>query len=84
MVPQQAAVAHLVHGRDTNAAFVRLSVLGPDIHGHLRQVQVGSNARRGGNAGGVQHVQYDLPGELSGGELIGGQVVGYIHQHLVD
>ena len=84
VIPQQAAVAHLVHGGDTNAALIRLGVLGPDIHGHLRQVQVGSNARRGGNAGGVQHIQHDLPGQLSGGELVSGKVVGHVHQHLVD
>ncbi len=38
----------------------------------------------GVDAGGVQHVQHDLPGQLPGGELVGGQVVGHVHQHFVD
>ena len=83
VVPQQAAVAQLIHLGDADAAFIRLGVLGPDVHGHLRQIKVGADARRGGDAGGVQYVQHDLPGQLPGGELVGGQVVGHIHQHFI-
>ena len=58
--------------------------LGPDVHGDLGQIQVGAHARCGGNAGGLQNVQDDGSGQLPGGHLVGIQVIGDVHEHLVD
>ena len=38
MGPEVAAVAHLVQTGDANPIFVRLNVLGLNIHGHLGQI----------------------------------------------
>ena len=84
VVPQVAAVALLVQLGDAHAVRVRLGVLGPDVHGDLAEVEVGTDARRGGDARGLQHVQNDPLGQLPGREPVGVQVVGHVHQHLVD
>ena len=59
-------------------------MLGHDVHGDLGQIQVGAHARCGGDAGGLQNVQDDGPGQLPCRHLVGVQVVGDIHEHLVD
>ena len=84
MLPQQTAVGHFRQLGDTNAMLVRFDMLGHDVHGNLAEVQVWTDPRRSGNPCGLQHVQDDLPGQLTGGELIGIQVVGHIHEHFVD
>ena len=70
MVPQQAAVGHLIQGGNAHPVFVRRDVLGLHVHGHLGQVQIGADARRGRDAGGVQNVQNDAPGKLLGGQSV--------------
>ena len=50
VVPQQAAVAHLVHFGYAHPIFVGRYVLGHDVHSHLAQIEVGAYARRGGDA----------------------------------
>ena len=84
MVPQVAAVALLVQFGDAHAVRVRLGVLGPDVHGDLAEVEVGPDARGGGDARGLQHVLDDPLGQLPGRETVGVQVARHVHQHLVD
>ena len=84
MAPQPPPVAPLVQLRDAHPVLVRRHVLGPDVHGHLGQVQVGAHARRGGDAGGLENVQDDRAGQLPGRHVVGVQVVGHVHEHLVD
>lgn len=66
MVPERPAVAHLVQLRNADAVLIRRDVLGPDVHGDLGQVQVGADARRGGDAGDPENVQEHRPGQLPG------------------
>ena len=69
VIPQVAAVAHLIQLRDTHAIRIRLDVFGPDVHGDLAEVEVRADARRSGDAGGFQHVQDDPCSQFTGGEL---------------
>ena len=84
VAPQQPPVAPLIQLRDAHAVLVRRHVLGPDVHGHLGQIQVGTHARRRGDAGGFENVQDDRAGQLPGRHVVGVQVVGHVHEHLVD
>ena len=84
VAPQQPPVAPLVQLRDADAVLVRRHVLGPDVHGHLGQVQVRTHARRSGDAGGLENVQDDRSGQLPGRHVVGVQVVGHVHEYLVD
>ena len=83
VVPQVAAVAHLVQLRDTHTICIRLDVFGPNIHGDLAEVEIRADARRGGDAGRLQYILNDLHRQLAGAEFVGVQVVGNVHQHFV-
>ena len=82
--PEIPAVALLRQLGNADAVLIRRDAFGPNIHGDLAQVQVRPDARRGGDARGLQHVQDDLHGEIAGAEAIGPQVVCHVHEHLVD
>ena len=84
MAPQILPVSPLVQLGNSDAVFIRLDVLGPNVHGNLGQVQIGPHPRRSGDAGGFQNIQNDGPGQLPGGHVVGVQVVGHIHEHLVN
>ena len=84
VTPQQPPVGHFIQLGDAHPVLVRVDVLGHDIHGHLGQVQIGAHTRRGGDAGGFQNIQDDGPGQLPGSHPISVQVVGQVHEHLVD
>lgn len=62
MIPEGAAVAHLVQLRNPDAVAIGGDVLGHDVHGDLAQIQIGADACRGRNAGGRQNIQNDLHG----------------------
>ena len=74
----------LVQFGDTHAVAVGGNVLGDNIHCHLAQKQVGADARRGRDAGGVQHIENDFPRQLTRGQAVGLKVAGHVHEHLVD
>ena len=61
-----------------------VNVLIPPVSIYLGQIQVGAHPRRGGDAGGLQNVQDDGTGQFPGGHLVGIQIVGDVHEHLVD
>ena len=84
VIPQQAAVGHLVQLCDPRPVLVRLNVLGHDIHGHLAQIQVRADSRRGRNPGCLEHILHHLCRQLAGCEAVGAQIGGHIHKHLVD
>ncbi len=84
VLPQEAAVAHLVQLRDPHPVLVRLYVLRHDVHGHLGEIQVGPDPRRGGDTGGVQHLPDHGHGQLMSRHAVGVQIVGQVHEHLVD
>ena len=67
MVPVFLPVAALVQPGHPHAVFVRRAVLCLDVHGHLGQIQVRPDARRGGDAGGLQHLPHRLAGKGLGG-----------------
>ena len=69
---------------DTHAVAVGRNVLGDNIHRHLAQKQVGADARRGRDAGGVQHIENDFPRQLTRGQAVGLKVAGHVHEHLVN
>ena len=56
MRPQFLAKGLLVQLRHSHPVFVGRQFLGGDVHGDFRQVQVGANASRGGDALGGQHI----------------------------
>ena len=78
------SVALLRQLGNADAVLVRRNAFGPDVHGDLAEIEVRPDARRGGDAGGLQHVQNDFHGEVTGAEAVGPQVVGHVHENLVD
>ena len=82
--PQLAAVAQLRQFRHAHTVLVRRGVLGQNVQGHLAQVQVGADARRGGDAGLGEDLLDDGGGELPGVHAPGLQVGGGVDEHLVD
>ena len=84
VIPQQAAVSAFVQLGNTDAVHVRVDVLCHNIHGHLTEIQVGADPRRGRDTGGLQHIQDDPHGKLPGIAFVRVQVVGHVHQHLVN
>ena len=61
VAPELAAVTHLVQLGNTHAVTVRRNVLGFNVHRNLAEIEIRPNARRGGDAGRVQHLAQDLP-----------------------
>ena len=56
VIPEQVSVRLLVQLRDPDAVPVRRRFFRHDIHGDLRQIEIGPDADRGGNAGRPQHI----------------------------
>ena len=84
MVPKLLAITHLVQFGDAHTVFVGGYVLGNDVHGHLAEVEVGSDAGGGGDARLAQHMRNHAPSQFVGAYLVCSQIVGDIHEHLVD
>ena len=84
VIPKQLPIGHLIQLGDPHPERVGLDLLGHDVHGDLGQVQVRAHARRGGDAGGFQDIQDHGPGQLPGGHVVGVQVIGQVHEHLVN
>ena len=84
VVPQLAPIGCLVQFGDAYAVFVGRYVLGYDVHSHLAEVEVGADAGGSGDARLAQHVANHATSQLVGRYLVCFQVVGHIHEHLVD
>ena len=82
--PELPAVAHFVKLRDADAIFIRRDVLRHDVHGDLAEVEIRSDARRGRDARGVQHIEDHGLCQLAGGHVIRLEVAGHVHHHLID
>ena len=84
MVPKLSAVGHLVQLRYADTVLVGRHLLRHDIHGHLAEIHVCSDASSGGDTCSPQHVAYHGHGELMRGHFVCFKVVRHIHEHLVD
>ena len=84
VVPQLPSVAHLVEFGNAYAILVGWNMLGDDIHRHLAEVEVGADARRGGDASRLQHLPDHGHCQLVGGHLIRLQVIGDVGEDFVD
>ena len=84
VIPELFPVAQLIQLGDADAVLIRRNVLRHDVHGHLAEVEVAADARRGGDAGGPQDIQNHGLRQLPGCHVIGWEVAGDVHHHLVD
>ncbi|CAN3999097.1 YbaK/aminoacyl-tRNA synthetase-associated domain-containing protein, partial [Dysosmobacter welbionis] len=84
VVPQKTPICHLVQLGYTHSVFVCMNMLSYNVHGHLGQIQVRAHSRCGGDACCFQNVQDDGPGQFPCCHLVGIQVVGNVHEHLVN
>ena len=84
MIPQLLAVTLLIEQGNAHAVLVRRNMLGLYIHGDFAQIEIGADACRGGNTGGLQYLANQLHGEFPGGKTVGAQIGSGINKHLVD
>ena len=82
--PEVMAVALLRQLCDAGTVLVRRDALSPDVHGNFAEVEIRPDARRGGNSRSLQHIQNDFHGEVPGAEAVSPQIVGYVHENLVN
>ena len=84
VIPELFSVTHFIQLGNTDAVLVRRNVLRHDVHGHLAEIEICTDARRGGDAGGSQDIQDHGLRQLTGGHPVGWEVAGDVHHHLVD
>ena len=84
MVPQLPPVAHLVKLGNAYHVLVGRDMLCDDIHRHLAEIEVRTDARRGGDARRLQHVPDHGHRQLVCRHLVGLQVIGDIGEDLVN
>ena len=59
-------------------------MLGNDVHSYLAKVEVGADAGGSRDAGFTQHMSNHATSQFMGRYLVCSQVVGDVHEHLVD
>ena len=84
MRPHRLTVGHLIQLGNANTVFIRWNVLCHDVHCHLAEIEVGADSCCCRDAGGFNNIQNDLHGKVVGRQLVGREVVGHIHENLVD
>ena len=84
VAPEGFPVGLFVQLRDAHAVFIRLHVLGHDVHGHLGQVQVRPNAGGGSDAGFFIHLMDQPGGQFPAGAFVGLQVACGINEAFVN
>ena len=84
VVPQQASESHFIKFGDAHAIFVRRKMFGDDVHGDFGEVEVGTDSGGGSDTRGLEHVPNDGHREFVPRHLVGFQIVGDIHENLVD
>ena len=55
-----------------------------NVHCYLAEKEVCPDPGSCRDAGGFQHVENDLHGKLPGRQPVGAEIVGDVHEHLVD
>ena len=78
VIPQRLPVAVFAEDADEVAC-----VLGDDVQSHLGQIQIAADAAGGGDAQGVFDICHDGHGKLPCVHLPGGEIIRYVHEHLV-
>ena len=84
VAPQEPPIGHFVQLGYTNSVFIRMNMLRYNVHGHLGQIQVRAHSRRGGDTSSFQNIQDDGSGQFPCCHLVGIQVVGNVHEHLIN
>ena len=84
MAPKLTAVGHLVQLRYADTVLVGRFFLSHDIHGHLAEIHVCSDASSSGDTSLTQHVTYHGHSQFVCGHFVGLQIVRHVHKHLVD
>ena len=82
--PKLPPVSHFIQLCNPDPVFIRRHMLCHNIHCDLRQVQVGADACRCGNAGFPQHIPDHPHGKLPGSTAVGFQIACRINEHLVN
>ena len=83
MRPQFLAKGLLVQLRHPDAVLVGGQLLGSDVHGDFRQVQVGADPPGGGDTLGGQHVPDHGSDQLMGGHVVETEVGRQVHKALI-
>ena len=84
VVPELLAIAHLVQFANTHPVLIGRNMFSHDVHSHLCQVQISTNAGSSGYSCGLQHITYDSHRQLVGIHLVAAKIGCYVHKHLVD
>ena len=84
VIPEQLAVAALGQLRNADAVLVRRTLFGPDVHGDLAQIEVRADPRRGGDAGGAEHVLNDAHGKIMRGLMAHAEIHRRVDEDLID
>ena len=84
MIPEKATVSRFTQFCDADALFIWLDMLRHDVHGNLGEIQVFPHSCRGGDPGSLQHIQNHLLRQLPRCQIVGVQIVGHIHEYLID
>ena len=84
MAPEFFSEGPLIQLRDTDSVFVRLHMLGHDVHGHLCQKQVCAYPCRRGDASGVKHLTDHGHHQFVCGQVVCIQVVRGIRKDFID
>ena len=82
--PEKPPICHLIQLGDANTIFICMDMLGHNIHGNLGQIQIRTNACRSSDARRFQNVENDLPGELTGRQMVGLQITGGVNKYLIN
>ena len=84
MRPKLTPELHLIQLCNADAVFIGGNVLRYNVHGYLAKKEVCPDSGSCRDAGGFQHVENDLHGKLPGRQPVGAEIVGDVHEHLVD
>ena len=82
--PQHFPVAHFIQLRDPDPVFIRIDMLGDDVHCDLCQIHIRTDPGCCGNACIAEHIPDHQDRQFMSIHLICVQVVRYIHKHFID
>ena len=70
VIPESAAVGHLIQPGDPHPVFICRDMLCPNIHSRLAQIQVRPDTGSGSDPCIFKNIQNDLSGQFPGGKPI--------------